>query len=529
MINNITMQLYRLLKNNKMLILRADDISKQMAPDVQPEDVSDFLLFQAAIRKVEVGSILLKADIGSDTEKYDAMNMAISAMESNGIPHHQSDVIVKTIALALGWDKSKIVELEGGKGTTLKSVGEQLGSKIIDGKKIIQDKLTDKAIPMAGTVLDAGRGLIHGLGDSISDFGQKISSEKANIVSKPIVWTCPMCGNSDNSDRFCTRCGYDSKEKRTTAAVNTPASSTINYQPVDMAGNQTFSSQSRKNNLPVILAVSIGIVLILLVAFIGYNGFFANEGTDSSQTVSQQTTTFPNRQEVKTDLSLGGLELGMPIDEMYKMLGKEKQSKPAEYPNSTRYYYDDIWVVISDGKICGLASNTSLVKTKQGIGQGTNISNVLQTYGNGYKLSKFGGKQLYEYEYQSIDGKTGILRFAVNNGAETVDYISVRYAEQTTAQNDGILVAKENGEDIYVIPGESYKKMPYRFVVVKYVSPSNSVRKVTYRISEMGPDNWQYQEIRDGATPNRYGTEVYTSSTPTSIKKIVDWVRVNMG
>ena len=45
----------------------------------------------------------------------------------------------------------------------------------------------------------------------------------------------------------------------------------------------------------------------------------------------------------------------------------------------------------------------------------------------------------------------------------------------------------------------------------------------------MGPDNWQYQEIRDGATPNRYGTEVYTSSTPTSIKKIVDWVRVNMG
>ncbi|MBE6106665.1 hypothetical protein [Anaerovibrio lipolyticus] len=112
MINNITKQLYFILKENKQLILNPDELSKLMVPNVKSEDAADFMIFQGAIRKVDVGSILLKVDKASNGEKSTAINMAVHSLKANNLSQQQSENIVKMLVIALGWDSEKVNSFE---------------------------------------------------------------------------------------------------------------------------------------------------------------------------------------------------------------------------------------------------------------------------------------------------------------------------------------------------------------------------------------------------------------------------------
>ena len=62
----------------------------------------------------------------------------------------------------------------------------------------------------------------------------------------------------------------------------------------------------------------------------------------------------------------------------------------------------------------------------------------MSAYGNPTSTLAYDGKTLYEYTFSTINGKTGILRFAINPDTNLVDYISVRIPDSPakTAQSD---------------------------------------------------------------------------------------------
>jgi hypothetical protein len=213
----------------------------------------------------------------------------------------------------------------------------------------------------------------------------------------------------------------------------------------------TTPKEVKENNNIQAIGEALIVGLLLMVVF------FAVKDNDKAKNNSEPTVVSSDnatkvkedakpKREMQTDLSLGGLDLGNTLDEMHQLLGQEEKSKDMDTPGYKRYYFNDIWVVIHDNKVSALESNSGAVKTKRGLTQGSKISAVIDSYGKDYMLSNYGGKKLYEYNFQAMDGRQGILRFAVNEGADVVDYITVRYApveqsKKSTPNPDGAVLA----------------------------------------------------------------------------------------
>ena len=251
-------------------------------------------------------------------------------------------------------------------------------------------------------------------------------------------WTC-ACGHSGNKGKFCTACGKPRPKEQEDSLAATAAEPVVRRratvqepaaEPIQPAGMPPVQQPQAAENHKNVQALVITLVVILLA--VGLYFVVRDDGNKSSAPANSVATQSKEEKaavrEMQTDLSLGGLDLGLSLEEMHKVLGQEKESKAMEKAGYRRYYYDDIWVVVHDGKVSALESNSDKVKTKRGIAQGAQLSEVLAAYGKDYMLSNYDGKKLYEYNFQSQDGRAGILRFAVNEGTDTVDYITVRYA-----------------------------------------------------------------------------------------------------
>ena len=107
------------------------------------------------------------------------------------------------------------------------------------------------------------------------------------------------------------------------------------------------------------------------------------------------------------------------------------------------YNYSDIQVGIKDGKVDSLVSNSSVVETKRGIHQGSNLQDVLNKYGDNYSKTDYNDLILYEYTFASDSGKNGILRFAINKSNNQVNYISVRIPDETALSSNAANEAKQ--------------------------------------------------------------------------------------
>ena len=287
-------------------------------------------------------------------------------------------------------------------------------------------------------------------------------------------WSC-SCGYSGNKKNFCVVCGKprpqvsdnqtqeneltkDNSISSQNSTIDEPSKvvrrrakpQDVVTDPVILPKITTPKEVKENNNIQAIgVALIVGLLLMVV--------FFAVKDNDKAKNSSEPTVVSSDnatkvkedakpKREMQTDLSLGGLDLGNTLDEMHQLLGQEEKSKDMDTPGYKRYYFNDIWVVIHDNKVSALESNSGAVKTKRGFAQGSKISAVIDSYGKDYMLSNFGGKKLYEYNFQSMDGRPGILRFAVNEGADVVDYITVRYApveqsKKSTSNPDGAVLA----------------------------------------------------------------------------------------
>ena len=182
-----------------------------------------------------------------------------------------------------------------------------------------------------------------------------------------------------------------------------------------------------------------GTLIILILLVLGGMGCFlasSNSSEDSLKEESKQIVeekanikeTKPDYiKSQKTDLSLGGVDIGIDVIKLHEILGPEK----AEEKNGTRIIlkYDHIDVELQEGKVYSVVSNNGDALTLRGIHQGSTLQDITSAYGAAVSSFDSGNLSMLEYKFNSLDNRDGILRFAVNKSNNTVDYISVRISD----------------------------------------------------------------------------------------------------
>ena len=126
-----------------------------------------------------------------------------------------------------------------------------------------------------------------------------------------------------------------------------------------------------------------------------------------------------------SDLSMGGLTIGDSENKVYKVLGQPKTTRQSTQ-GRVHLDYEDIEVILYQGKIFTMISQTPEFSTPRGIREGSTLEDVFKEYGNDYKLSYYENDALYEYFINSVDGTPCLLRFAVHDSDVKVYYISIR-------------------------------------------------------------------------------------------------------
>ncbi|MCR5438582.1 MAG: hypothetical protein K6F01_03995 [Selenomonas sp.] len=280
-------------------------------------------------------------------------------------------------------------------------------------------------------------------------------------------WRC-SCGQSGNKGNFCVKCGKPRPVSQPQAPQQPqqppmqqmppqnqqPYGQQLygqvqygqpNYQPQyqqpiygQPAYGQPYQQPEDKNknkNLKIGLGVAVLFLVLVLVFFGMKEGAFGDEPASSNySSVSKNgEKAAPNQnadkkqagsREMQTDLSLGGMDLGMTVAQMHETLGQEISTKQKD--GMVFYQYPTVEVGTSGDIVTSLVSETDSAVTKRGLHQGSSLSEVKNTYGTDYMKSEYGGKDLYEYRYTDLQGQMGILRFAVVQGTDTVNYISIR-------------------------------------------------------------------------------------------------------
>ena len=273
-------------------------------------------------------------------------------------------------------------------------------------------------------------------------------------------WRC-SCGQSGNKGNFCVKCGKPRPVVSQPQAPQQPPQPPMQQMPPQ--NQQTYGQQygqpnyqqqyqqpmygqpvyqqpyqqpeDKNKNLKIGLGIAALILVLGLVFFAMREGVLGNEPVPSNySTVSKNgekaaqnqkaDKTRDGSREMQTDLSLGGMDLGMTVAQMHETLGQEISTKQKD--GMVFYQYPTVEVGTRGDMVTSLVSETDSAVTKRGLHQGSSLSEVKNTYGTDYMKSEYGGKDLYEYRYTDLQGQTGILRFAVVQGTDTVNYISIR-------------------------------------------------------------------------------------------------------
>ncbi len=177
-----------------------------------------------------------------------------------------------------------------------------------------------------------------------------------------------------------------------------------------------------------------GIIAVLVVALLiifnnksdNSNSARTNSNPVTSQTQTQQQSE--NYRNARTDLSLNGIDLGLPFDDVIKIFG-EPDSIQNDGDNYYRFFYDGIEVVFKNDYLVAFISKSKKYKTYRGLTIGATYSEFVEQYGVDYLEMDLDDLTLYEYPFTAINGQKGLLRFALSKFDCKVSYISVRILE----------------------------------------------------------------------------------------------------
>ena len=74
-----------------------------------------------------------------------------------------------------------------------------------------------------------------------------------------------------------------------------------------------------------------------------------------------------------SETALGPVDLCMSFDQLHEQLGKEEKPSKLDNDGFTHYYYPDLEILVANGRVESVYSNSSKVQTKRGVRQGDRI------------------------------------------------------------------------------------------------------------------------------------------------------------
>ncbi|MCI6171540.1 MAG: hypothetical protein MR665_04960 [Selenomonas bovis] len=402
--------LRKVLAKDRSILARREDFIQAMAPLVTFAVMREYRALTTALQESNLGEILLAADQKSPEERQAALGQAREMLLEKNMQEKTVERVIATLTDALDWGKEAQAE----------QAAPAAGAQTAPQAGAAQPQMPEAEKPQAA------------------------AAQQPAATQTP--WAC-VCGHQGNTSAFCTECGRSRAEGERQAAaqaappVATAAGTQRNAVPPvqpqvwpEPAGQAAGGAAGRspaeaKKRMALIAAV---VVLLGILVFFGVREFGSQgSGTYASLVGKQATET---AKEAKTDLSLGGLDLGDKKSDIEKAkLGKENDTK--EESGLVFHYYDDVQVATDGDEVVGLKSVSDRLATKRGIHQGDSLADVKKAYGSDFQKSAGeDGMTYYEYAFQTDDGEEGLLRFAVRNSDQKVGYISARLTRYEKAK-----------------------------------------------------------------------------------------------
>lgn len=444
--NHIQAILADLLAEDRQLLGNKDGLIEKLKERISAEDQRDFKALRRALSETNIGEILLVADSGSQEEK-EVAEATVRDILNKNMQQTRAQLVMDTLTGALGWHEETPPEAE-------------------NPEESEEEPETDvqQTTPEEQTSWDC----VCGCKNNKKNFCKNCGKSRAEGTVKEgaaeeDTWTCGHCGKTGNKNKFCKNCGTPregeakpdiplvkdnqlSDDEVTLSVAKSEVQAATMSQTVQQISavqpvrKSAFSqpqtqvvqvSSSDKGTQRAIIGVIV--LLVCVLGFMGYKEMSATSKSDSSsyhslaKSADNSKASETNQLVAKSELSLGGIDLDISLDEMRSRLGKEKSHELGK-DGYTFYFYDGLKAGGKDGLIKALVSDGPNCTTKKGIHEGSALQEVIEAYGSDAMKTNYEGLVLYEYNFKSLSGNDGILRFAIN-GQNKVDYISVRIPE----------------------------------------------------------------------------------------------------
>lgn len=406
--------LRKVLAKDRSILARREDLIAAMGILVPVAAMREYRALTTALQESNLGEILLAADQKSPEERQAALGQAREMLLEKNMQEKTVERVIATLTDALDWGKEAQAE----------QAAPAAGAQTAPQAGAAQPQMPEAEKPQAA------------------------AAQQPAATQTP--WAC-VCGHQGNTSAFCTECGRSRAEGERQAAaqaappVVTAAGTQRNAVPPvqpqvwpEPAGQAAGGAAGRspaeaKKRMALIAAV---VVLLGILVFFGVREFGSQGSGSYASLVGKQATE--TAKEAKTDLSLGGLDLGDKKSDIEKAkLGKENDTK--EESGLVFHYYDDVQVATDSDEVVGLKSVSDRLATKRGIHQGDSLADVKKAYGSDFQKSAGeDGMTYYEYAFQTDAGEEGLLRFAIRNSDQKVGYISARLTryEKAKAQSN---------------------------------------------------------------------------------------------
>ena len=402
--------LRKVLAKDRSILARREDLIAAMGILVPVAAMREYRALTTALQESNLGEILLAADQKSPEERQAALGQVREMLLEKNMQEKTVERVIATLTDALDWGKEAQAE----------QAAPAAGAQTAPQAGAAQPQMPEAEKPQAA------------------------AAQQPAATQTP--WAC-VCGHQGNTSAFCTECGRSRAEGERQAAaqaappVATAAGTQRNAVPPvqpqvwqEPAGQAAGGAAGRspaeaKKRMALIAAV---VVLLGILVFFSVREFGSQGSGSYASLVGKQATE--TAKEAKTDLSLGGLDLGDKKSDIEKAkLGKENDTK--EESSFVFHYYDDVQVATDGDEVVGLKSVSDRLATKRGIHQGDSLADVKKAYGSDFQKSAGeDGMTYYEYAFQTDAGEEGLLRFAIRNSDQKVGYISARLTRYEKAK-----------------------------------------------------------------------------------------------
>ena len=372
--------LREILTKDKSLLGRRDELIEALDEKIPGNLRRDFTPIKKALSQ-NIGEKFLTGAEDKEATKIEVMEL----LKASGMQAARINFVVETFVKALDWDKPSTP------GDNDFDPDEPVGEVVVVAESPVKNN-ADKQKKVSQP--------------SITEMLQKAKEKAAQQTST-------------------TPAPQQPQQQQSRQPLRPPPPPQQSPQPKTSQTPQTTTSNDNTKK------ILIGFLCVVTLGILASNGnknsnnlTTPNPSTQQVQQVGDDT----NYQNAKSELSLNGMDLGISVNEATMRLGNPM--KIEEVDGYERYIYpNDFYIAVINGKVDAFVTGDPKYKTLRGLHVGSTYDEVIDAYGTNSKDMQADNLTLHEYPFNSIEGKYGLLRFAVNTSGR-VEYISIRTAEE---------------------------------------------------------------------------------------------------